>query len=474
MKLFFSRPTQLRTFVALIVVTTALSLGTPSLRAQDDDPAAEAVALFNRGQDAHEQGDLTAAIDLYDKAIKLIPAFPEAELQRGSAFVTLGRLGEAESAFRKAVELRQDWSLALAALGDVLVKRAKYPEAERALAKAIELDEQNYPAYTALAELKLRTNAPPAEKSSLLDKLKVLTSKASPTAGIWAARGALENSLGDRTAAKTSLNAALQLEPKNLAALSESVAIALQENDPGRAAGYMTRLEAVSPLSPSVKLLRAQTLYASGDAEGALKVLTEIAQSLPAADSLRQEILAQTTADPTELEKRLAADPKNASVLGRLCSILRIKNPAKALEYCRLANAAEPTKIEHAIGFGAALIQAKRFDDAVSLFRRLMPSAPDNATIRANLATALFFSKRYAEAKVEYRWLTDHQPNLAAAYYFLAISHDQLGEYADAMANYQQFLRLADERSNLEIDKVNLRLPALQKQIRDGKGKRSN
>jgi len=86
----------------------------------------------------------------------------------------------------------------------------------------------------------------------------------------------------------------------------------------------------------------------------------------------------------------------------------------------------------------------------------------------------LFQLKRFDEAKAEYQWLIERQPNLAAAYYFLAITHDQLGEYLDAMANYQQFLRLADPvASKAEIEKVNLRLPTLQKQLRDGKGKKN-
>jgi hypothetical protein len=56
---------------------------------------------------------------------------------------------------------------------------------------------------------------------------------------------------------------------------------------------------------------------------------------------------------------------------------------------------------------------------------------------------------------------------LAIVHYFLGITHDQLNEYLDAMANYQQFLRLADAAQNkLEIEKVNLRLPILQKQIK--------
>jgi hypothetical protein len=43
----------------------------------------------------------------------------------------------------------------------------------------------------------------------------------------------------------------------------------------------------------------------------------------------------------------------------------------------------------------------------------------------------------------------------------------------DAMANYQLFLKYADaEKNKLEIEKVNLRLPSLQKQIKEKKGKK--
>ena len=167
-------------------------------------------------------------------------------------------------------------------------------------------------------------------------------------------------------------------------------------------------------------------------------------------------------------------DPKNVVVLSRLCTLYRVDSPEKALIACRHASEAEPENINHAIGFGAALVQAKMYEQAVGLFRKLLTLAPDNSTAHANLATALFQLKRYAEAKTEYQWLVAKQPDLAAAYYFLAITHDQLAEYLDAMANYQQFLRLAEPaKSQLEIDKVNLRLPALQKQIKEKGGKKS-
>jgi tetratricopeptide (TPR) repeat protein len=82
---------------------------------------------------------------------------------------------------------------------------------------------------------------------------------------------------------------------------------------------------------------------------------------------------------------------------------------------------------------------------------------------------------RYPEAKSEYQWLTEHQPENAASFFFLAITHDHLQEFADAMANYQQFLKIADEKRNgLEIEKVKLRIPSLEKQIKEKRGKKNN
>ena len=99
-------------------------------------------------------------------------------------------------------------------------------------------------------------------------------------------------------------------------------------------------------------------------------------------------------------------------------------------------------------------------------------AAPESATIHANLGTAFFQMKRYEEAKAEYQWLTSHEPVPPVAYYFLAICHDQLSEYLDAGANYNLFLKHADAAQNqLEIDKVKLRLPILDRQIKQQGGR---
>jgi hypothetical protein len=62
-------------------------------------------------------------------------------------------------------------------------------------------------------------------------------------------------------------------------------------------------------------------------------------------------------------------------------------------------------------------------------------------------------------------------PKIVVAYYFIATAHDFLGEYPEALSSYEKFLASADAKTNqLEIEKVNLRLPLLKRQIQLGEG----
>lgn len=452
------------------VVLLSLSLVSPGQETGEEEP--DPVAIFNQGQEAHEKGDLPTAVKYYEQALKIVPEFPEAEFQRGNALLSLGKTGEAEKSFRRAAALRADWSPPLASLGALLIRSNQLAEAEKILLKANTLDPQNFPALAALTELRIKSKAEPTVLRELLGKVKSLSEKAKPTASVWAARAALESALGDKVSAKTSANRALEIDLRNENALFLRGEIALAEGDVNRASEILKILTQNAPNASEIKIFEARVLIEAGKSDEATKILGSIQSD--EATALREKVAASSSVNVSDLEKRLEKDAKNATILSRLCTLLRAENPAKAIEYCRRAAEADPENINHAIGFGAALVQAKRYDEAVQIFLRLKDFAPDNYTARANLATALFQSKRYAEAKTEYQWLVEKQPELAIVHYFLGITHDQLNEYLDAMANYQQFLRLADAAQNkLEIEKVNLRLPILQKQIKE-KGKKAN
>jgi protein O-GlcNAc transferase len=463
-------------FALRLVFAVGILLGAWSAaHAQNtEETEGEAIALFNQGQDAHEKGDLKAAIDFYEKALKLLPDFPEAELQRGSAYLSLGDLTVAEGAFRKAVALRDDWSLAHANLGSLLVRKGKYDEARPVLKRAIELDPENTPAFVAVTTLALATNAPEAELRELYKKIAFISAAAKIVPSIWSSRALLENALNEKKAAELSAKKALELDPKNVSILALLGSLSLDRGDPSLAADQAAKIEAIDPKADGLSYLKVRLLLAEGKNDQALKMIEASKSPSRELIDLKAKIIAATSTDVPALEKQLADEPRNVTVLSRLCTVLRITEPVRAMEFCKRASDAEPNNINHAIGFGAAMLQAKQYLSAAGLFQKLLVAVPDNFTVRANLATALFQLKRYNEAKVQFQWLVDRQPEGVAAYFFLAVSHDELGEYADAMANYQTFLRKADPKTNqLEIDKINLRLPVLQKQLDSGKGRKN-
>lgn len=357
---------------------------------QSEQTLNDPVKLFNQGQEAHEKGDLQNAVKFYQEAIKASIEFPEAEFQLANAYESLGKPAEAEKAFRRALLARPNWTLAMSGLGSLLIRKGEFTEAEAILNEAIRLSEMNFPAYVALTDLKLRINASEKDLADLLAKIQYLTTKAKTPAAIWASRAALERKLGIRDSAKTSINQALLIDPNNNFVLTEKIELAFIEGDYESAIRDSNKLIQLTPNYESSKILLARAYALSGDSAEALNVLNKIENPSASTIGLKTSIESRSNENIESLEKLLAEDKNNVAVLSRLCSLARVENPVKALEYCKQASALEPQNINHAIGYGAVLVQLKSYSNAVVLFRKLLDISPENYTIRANLATALF------------------------------------------------------------------------------------
>jgi tetratricopeptide (TPR) repeat protein len=370
-------------FTIKFVGATALALcvvafSTHTVRCQEEpvSPTNQAIELFNQGQDEHGKGNYAKAIELYEQATKLLPEFVEAEYQKGNAYLSLGKQPEAEAAFRRAIEIRGDWTLALAALGTALERRGEYTESEKLLTKALSLDGSSFPAYSALVEIKLKTSAPAEVLKPLLEKIRSFSSKENATAAVFAVQASLENALGDKHAAKKSVDRALSLDPNNKTALYLEAGMAISGGDLVLADELTKSLEKLDAGTDSVKMLRARYLIAAdktGDAEQVLKTIA--APSAEVVDLLSQISIAKEQS-PETLEKAFAINPKDPLILGKLCSLDRVSAPDKALDYCRRALEVQPSNIDFAIGYGAALLEARRFEDAVTVLRRLNTMAP--------------------------------------------------------------------------------------------------
>ena len=443
-----------------------------------DDNEADPTQLFERGQGAHARGDLERALALYEEAIKLRPEFPEAEFQRGTALVSLKRLDQAEAAFRRAIELKGNWSLPHASLGVLLIRLNRDREAEAELRSALKGEPQNEATLRVLADLRLRAG----DAKEALELARRATAANEESAAAWIVKAMAEKATGATTEAATSLDRVLQLEPENIPALIERADLHVASNSFSEAIKLLRVAEKLKSSDKAIASRLANALERSGQPEEARRVAqnaglitqAEVADGLKVVGS-PEEIEAANSDDPEKARAALKVlvekNPSSAMLLARLGASYRTDDPAKSLEFYRRASELQPKNPDYATGYASALVQARRFPDAISILRRVLTIAPDSYPAHANLATALYAQKMFVEALAEYQWILKHKPDLAIAYYFIATAHDNLGEYTEALAAYENFIARADAQTNqLEIDKVKLRLPLLRRQVQLGEG----
>ena len=472
----------------LLAATTVILLCAGALAQTEEafgDNATDPVRLFERGQSAHARGELLKAIGFYEQALKVKPEFPEAEFQRGNALASLWRLPEAEAAFRLAISYKKNWSLPYSALGAVLMRQNRDKDAEQLFRQALVIDNKDAVALRMLAEIRLRAG----DAKEALELAKRATAIPEAPASAWIGLAIAEKANGNKVAAKTALDRVLAEEPENLAALLERADLFTEEKNFEAA---IADLKAAAKLKPAADKLPADKLVASRLADvlqqagrtdealavaksAGLEVQTTTVNGVAGVIGTPEEIEAANSTDAATarkaLEKLLEKNPRNPMLLGRLGASYRTDDPARSLEFYKKASEIQPDAAEYALGYGAALVQARRFAQAAFVLRQVVKANPENYAARANLATALYESKRYQEAIPEYQWILTTKPETAIAHYFIATSHDYLGEYPEALASYEKFLSVADAKTNqLEIDKVKLRLPTLQRQIKLGEG----
>lgn len=437
-------PSSLRqTFVAALAALLLCAACAVSTRAQDDDED-DPVRVFNHAQDAHAKGDLELAIELYDAALKLKPDFAEAEYQKGVALISLKRLPEAEGSLRRAATLKKDWSLPPATLGQLLARAGRDADAEPYLRRAVELDAKNIQALVALAQLRARAGA----NADALKFIKQATEVEGANASHWIMRAQIERLAGDKASASASIERALRLDPKNVDAFAERAEQRAAASD---LAGASEDLKQAISFATDTDRGRLQQRLSEFEAQNNVRDCDE--SSIPS------------------LEKVIAAAPKNASVHNCLGIAYRRSDPQKSLDHFAEALKSQPSSVAYATGYGSALVQLRRFDEAARILRQVVDAKPDLYEAHANLATALDESKQYEAALAEYKWLAAAKPDLVVLHFLIARDYDLLDDFEPALAEYETFLAKADAAQNqLEIDKVNLRLPSLRRQIEQTKG----
>lgn len=472
---------RLSLLLSIVVVCFALLSSCATVSAQEafGDDAADPVRLFERGQSAHSRGELEKALSFYEQALKVRPEFPEAEFQRGNALASLGRLPEADAAFRLAISYKKNWAMPYSALGTLLMRQSRDKEAEEMFRQALTVDAKEGVALRMLSEIRLRAG----DAKSALEFAKRATAITDAPASAWIGLAVAEKANGNKLAAKAALDRVLADEPANVAALMERADLFTDDKNFELAIADLKAAAKLKPAEKAVASRLAYVLQQAGKSDEALEVAKSAGLEVqqPTGDGkggvvgTPEEIEAANSTDPAiarkALEKLLEKNPRSAMLLANLGRSYRTDDPARSLDFYRRAVEIQPDAADYALGYAAALVQARRFPEAAHILQQVVKATPDNYAAHANLATALYEAKRYQEAIPEYQWILAAKPEVAVAHYFIATSHDYLGEYVEALASYEKFLSVADATTNqLEIDKVKLRLPSLRRQIKLGEG----
>ena len=318
-----------------------------------------------------------------------------------------------------------------------------------------------------LAELRLRAG----DTREALDLAKRATTNQDAPTSAWIVLAVAQRASGDKIAAKTILDRLLAESPTNLAVLLERADLLIDEKNYEAATGdlqlalkqksgdktIMTRLAFVYQQAGKHEEAAAMAKAAGIEVQqqtndGTIKVI-----------GTPEEIEAANSTDPTiarkALEKLIEKNPRNGMLLGKLGASYRTDDPARSLELFRRASELQPEAPEYALGYAAALVQARRFPEAAYVLQRVVKASPQNYVAHANLATALYESKRYGEALPETMdlfyptrwWLTILLPHRTI-----------IGEYVEALSAYERFLVALTKLNRQEIDKVKLKLPSLR------------
>ena len=457
-----------------MTVIAALSL---SVTAQTDDfgdAAADPVKLFERGQSAHARGELEKALEFYDQAIKVRPDFPEAEFQRGNALVSLSRFDEADAAFHRAITLKKNWALPYSALGALLMRRDRDSEAATVFQQALTIDPHDNVALRMLSEIRLRGG----NVKEALELARRATEGQDAPASAWIGLAVAERANKNGPAARKILDKLLADDSNNWTALLERADLLTDNKEYDLA---IADLQSATKLRPNDKVAYARLAFVYQQAG-------RTDEALAAAKTAGLELQANTNGDKTKvigtpeeieaansddvamsrpaIQKLIEKNPHSAMLIARLAASYRVEDPTHALELFRRAAQMEPTVPDYAVGYAAALVRARRFSEAIGILQQVLKVDPKNYSAHTNLGTALYEAKRFAEAVSEFEWVLTSKPEVVVAHYFIATSHDYLGEYPEALAAYEKFLAAADPKTNqLEIEKVKLRLPTLQRQI---------
>ncbi|HEY9907785.1 MAG TPA: tetratricopeptide repeat protein [Thermosynechococcaceae cyanobacterium] len=401
-------------------------------------------ALNLLGALLYQQGQFEAAIELFERVLKLQP-HADALNSLGVALKGCGRLQEAIDYYQQALALKPDHAEVLNNLGNALKEtndldgaiaayeraislKPSYPEAHNNLGMALKERGEVERALTHYREaLRLKPEYPEAHHS-----LGVALLREGDLAGAIAAYETALRLRPQYPEALNSLGNALQQQQKFEEAMNlHQQAITLKP-------GFV---EAIHGLANALHQLK-QFDAAIAQYEQAIALRPDYAE---AHNNLGNALQEQKKLDAAivHYEKALSLRPHFLEAHSNLGSALKEQHKLEAaIDHFRQALDLNPNFAEVHNNLGNALQEQGKIHEAIACYQTALELKPGFAEIHSNLGNMLQQLGRFEQAFEQFRRAIAAQPDYAGAYNNLGIAYRNSGQLPEAFAAYDRAIEL--------------------------------
>jgi tetratricopeptide (TPR) repeat protein len=399
----------------------------------------EAVRLLNQGQISQAEAEARQALsNPTTRAVALS--------MLGTIRVQEGKYDESADFLNQALALNPGLRGARTTLGDVYVFQGKAELAKKCFWEVLKLDPNNFNARFDLVKLE----ASQRNFQQSLDAARPIRSELLRSDESIVVLATDYGALGKKEELK-----GLVADWQRLSSPSDELALEfgdlLVEYDMKEKATRIFEAEgrriAAHP-SPALALKLGNSYLSLGDLDRAGKN-AELALSLAPDCTACYETLAQIAERQQNSEKALSylvaakqREPESPEILfefGRVCLERNLLDDA--LPALEKAVALKPDQDSYVYVLGSANVAHENLPKAASLFGQLLQKHPDDAILNYAVGAVYYLQNKYPEAESSLKKSLAAQPDQVAAWYYLALTYDAIGDDEQAVPVFRDLLK---------------------------------
>ncbi|HUI31666.1 MAG TPA: tetratricopeptide repeat protein [Candidatus Acidoferrales bacterium] len=445
---------------------------------------------LNHGASLLDNKDCAGALPYLVKAVAAEPKSEKANLYLGNAYLCLGKLDSAELYLTKTIQINDESAPAYYGLGRVLQQKKKYADALKNLESAINYDAKNVGYVVALGQIYLDADSLDLATQAFY-KAKDMNDK-DPRAfegigDVYRKQNIFETAIDN-------YKSAIQLDSMNIPLRLKLANTYMQDNNGGAAYEEFAKISKLAPNNPDAQYQAGELLYINKRYHDAFTFLEKYHQLAPSNDKALLQLCESAIKGgfyPEAIkynQEYLSRYPKSVDAKKNLgAAFYFVKkysdsyNTFKSLPIDSLAindlvrfgmsaNAVHDTvasidaltravtkdttlsQIENLLA--GLLFADKRYEDAITHFKKHLAAEPKDAGAWLNMGLCSFILKDYDNAIEALRNVTRLKPDNVQGWLWLGRSYVFADSLPEAKGVYENVIKIAKDDTSADNPQV--------------------